>query len=107
MSTGLALARGDTVYITCVDGEGNACSLINSVYMGFGTGLVVPTTGLALSDMGKYAEAIELYTKAIELDPGYWYAYNHRGLARWSLGDRDAAVRDYEKVAQLMGVEPR
>ena len=52
VSTGLALARGDTVYLTCVDGEGNACSLINSVYMGFGTGLVVPTTGLALHCRG-------------------------------------------------------
>ena len=52
VSTGLALTRGDTVYLTCVDGEGNACSLINSVYMGFGTGLVVPTTGLALHCRG-------------------------------------------------------
>jgi gamma-glutamyltranspeptidase/glutathione hydrolase len=42
----------DTVYLTCVDGDGNACSFINSVYMGFGTGLVVPTTGIALHNRG-------------------------------------------------------
>ena len=42
----------DTVYITCVDGDGNACSFINSVYMGFGTGLIVPTTGIALHNRG-------------------------------------------------------
>ena len=43
---------GDTVYISCVDGEGNACSLINSVYSDFGTGLVVPGTGIALHSRG-------------------------------------------------------
>ena len=43
---------GDTVYITCVDGEGNACSLINSVFSDFGTGLVVPGTGIALHSRG-------------------------------------------------------
>ena len=42
----------DTVYVTVVDGEGNACSLINSLYMGGGTGLVVPGTGVFLQNRG-------------------------------------------------------
>ena len=42
----------DTVYITAVDGQGNACSFINSVYEGFGTGLVVPGTAIALHNRG-------------------------------------------------------
>ncbi len=43
---------GDTVYISCVDGQGNACSFINSVYNNFGTGLIVPGTGIALHNRG-------------------------------------------------------
>ena len=43
---------GDTVYVSCVDGQGNACSLINSLYGAFGTGLVVPGTGIALQNRG-------------------------------------------------------
>ncbi|MBW6466681.1 MAG: gamma-glutamyltransferase family protein [Brevefilum sp.] len=40
----------DTVYLSVVDGAGNACSLINSLYMGGGTGLVVPGTGVLLQN---------------------------------------------------------
>ena len=41
---------GDTVYISVVDGEGNACSFINSVYINFGSGLVAPGTGIVLQN---------------------------------------------------------
>ncbi len=50
-TTGLPTGR-DTVYIAVVDGEGNACSLINSNYMGFGSGLVAGATGIALQNRG-------------------------------------------------------
>ena len=42
----------DTVYISSVDGEGNACSFIYSIYANFGTGMVVPGTGIALHNRG-------------------------------------------------------
>ena len=44
------LAGSETVYLSVVDGEGNACSFINSLYMGTGTGLVVPGTGVSLQN---------------------------------------------------------
>ena len=42
----------NTVYVSAVDGDGNACSLINSVFMSFGSALVVPGTGIALQNRG-------------------------------------------------------
>ena len=47
-----SLGGSDTVYVTCVDGQGNGCSLINSLFHGFGTGLVAPGTGIALQNRG-------------------------------------------------------
>lgn len=44
------LAGPDTVYLSAVDREGNGCSFINSLYMGTGSGLVVPGTGVSLQN---------------------------------------------------------
>lgn len=43
---------GGTVYLATADGEGNMVSYIQSNYMGFGSGLVVPETGIALHNRG-------------------------------------------------------
>lgn len=44
---------GGTVYLATADGEGNMVSFIQSNYMGFGSGLVVPGTGIALQNRGR------------------------------------------------------
>ncbi len=47
-----AVSQRDTVYLTVVDGEGNACSLISSLFYAFGSGRVCPQTGIALHNRG-------------------------------------------------------
>ncbi|HEY9029348.1 MAG TPA: gamma-glutamyltransferase family protein, partial [Burkholderiaceae bacterium] len=45
-------ARGGTIYLTAADAEGRMVSFIQSNYMGFGSGVVVPGFGVSLQNRG-------------------------------------------------------
>jgi len=46
------ISKGDTIYLTTADAEGNMVSLIQSNYYGFGSGLTPPQLGFALQNRG-------------------------------------------------------
>ncbi|MEY8291671.1 gamma-glutamyltransferase [Carnobacteriaceae bacterium 52-44] len=47
------IPKGGTVYLATADNEGNMVSYIQSNYRGFGSGIVIPDTGIALQNRGE------------------------------------------------------
>lgn len=47
------LAKGDTIYLTTADKMGNMVSLIQSNYMGFGSGMTPPELGFMIQNRGQ------------------------------------------------------
>ena len=45
-------AKGDTIYLTAADRDGNVVSLIQSLYESFGSGIVAGDTGIVLQNRG-------------------------------------------------------
>ena len=57
-------------------------------------------SGLEKMKNGDFSDAIEDYTKAIELSPSS-HSYNNRGDAKKKLGDLDGACSDWKKATNL------
>ena len=55
-----------TVYLACADKWGNMVSYIQSNYMGFGSGIVVPETGIALQNRGNNFSLDKNHTNYLE-----------------------------------------
>jgi gamma-glutamyltranspeptidase/glutathione hydrolase len=56
---------GDTIYLSAVDREGNIASLIQSVYLSFGSGVVVEGYGFHLQDRGGLFEMDAAHPNAL------------------------------------------
>ena len=50
----------------------------------------------------KYTDAIDAYTKAVDLDANDVVSIGNRGLAKFRNGDKDAALTDLDKAVELL-----
>ena len=57
--------------------------------------------GIYRKDAGDLAGAMEDYSRALELDPGYTLAYTNRAVARQRLGDFEGALQDLDRSIAL------
>jgi gamma-glutamyltranspeptidase/glutathione hydrolase len=57
---------GDTIYLSVVDGEGNIASLIQSIYLAFGSGVVVDGYGFHLHNRGGLFQFDAAHPNALE-----------------------------------------
>ena len=62
--------------------------------------------GVPYSDLGQYENAIDSYTKAIQLDPDYATAYFNRGYSYRMLGHDEKADADKAKACSFWSFSP-
>lgn len=65
-SRGVESRSGDTVYLCAVDRDGNAVSLIQSLFGAFGSCVVAGSTGIVLNNRGSYFSLVEGHPNEME-----------------------------------------
>jgi tetratricopeptide (TPR) repeat protein len=63
--------------------------------------LIYLNRGFAHAKLGNYGQAIDDYSRAIEIKPYYIEAYNDRGLAYKALGNHRQAIDDYSRAIEI------
>ena len=62
--------------------------------------------GRRLAYLGRYRDAIEVYTKGLEIFPGEPHLLRHRGHRYVTTRNLDAAIADFEKAAETTSGQP-
>src|SRR3990172_886189 len=57
--------------------------------------------GLALDSLGRYADAVKMYDRAIKFDPTSGALYGSKGLALRKLGRYEDAIKMYDRAIEL------
>ena len=52
-------------------------------------------------EMKKYPEVLNDYSEVIRIDSNYIYAYYNRAMLRAEVGEKNAAIRDLDKVVEM------
>ena len=58
-------------------------------------------SGVNNADLGKYSEALEYFSKAIENDPDNFVSYFNRASIKMIMGDIEGARNDFNKAQNL------
>jgi gamma-glutamyltranspeptidase/glutathione hydrolase len=108
---------GGTIYLATVDGDGNAVSLIQSNYTGFGSGVVDPATGIHYQNRGSYFSLDPTHPNVLEprkrtlhtLLPGMLFRDGRPWVVAGSMG-ADAQPQIHAQVVSALvdgGVDAR
>ena len=74
--------KGDTIWLGVVDGQGNAVSLIQSIYHDFGSGIVPRGTGVLLQNRGSFFSLDPAHVNRLEPGKRTFHTLNPAMLTR-------------------------
>lgn len=74
--------KGDTIWLGVVDGQGNAVSLIQSIYHDFGSGIVPRGTGVLLQNRGSFFSLDPAHVNCLEPGKRTFHTLNPAMLLR-------------------------